>query len=71
MSHQIFLPKKIFKVVYLVGCIVFIAWLSMLSISNNLQSDYRIYEAAYIGIPILGLILAKVWSWAGVCLQWL
>jgi hypothetical protein len=55
MSYQIFFSKRIFKVVYWVGCIVFIAWLSMLSVANNLQSDYRIYEAAYIGIPVLGI----------------
>ncbi len=55
MSYQIFFSKRIFKVVYWVGCIVFIAWLSMLSVANNLQSDYRIYEAAYIGIPIWGI----------------
>ncbi len=27
----------------------------MLSVTNNLQADYRVYEAAYKGMSILGL----------------
>lgn len=54
MSYQIFFSKRIVKVVYWTGCILYIAWLSMLSVENNLQSDYRIYEAAYKEMPILG-----------------
>jgi EpsG family len=47
------------------ACIVLMAWLAMLSVDNNLQSDYRIYEAAYNG-----MVLFKFETCEGMELGW-
>lgn len=46
-------------------CILLIAWFAMLSLENNLQSDYRIYEATYNG-----MVLFKFETCEGMELGW-
>ena len=65
MFNVTYQSNRLIGLAYWAACFAYIAWVSILSVENNLQSDYRIYEAVY-----KGMVLLKFETCEGMELGW-